>query len=136
LTLESEIAALESPFLVQEHDDPEFMAFLRLDEILDDRKDCLWGERFHGWDARGIRFELQRVAHPRSWTDRLLGTFRESLVILEISAGPDLGVCRPQLEEWLTRSGALAPEGGSSLTFRELILTLDRAGKREAQSAD
>ena len=77
---------LRSPFVALEPDDSEAAFFATLQDILDDRFDCLWQERYVGYDAAGQKFHLRRVAKKQRWYERLLNTQVEYLELIEIEA--------------------------------------------------
>jgi len=58
-------STLQPPFALQECGDPEVLFFSNLQDILEDRHDCLWGEHYVGYDAKGQKFKLQCLVEEK-----------------------------------------------------------------------
>ena len=57
---------IEPPLVLKEIDDPELMYFESADDMLSDRFDILWDEKFEGWDSRGVYVRLDGGTQRKS----------------------------------------------------------------------
>ena len=57
---------IEPPLVLTEIDDLELMYFESVEDMLSDRFDILWDEKFEGWDSRGLYFRLERRYRRKS----------------------------------------------------------------------
>ena len=57
---------IEPPLVLKEIDDPELMYFESADDMLKDRFDILWDEKFEGWDSRGVISDLNGGTQRKS----------------------------------------------------------------------
>ena len=96
MATDAEIASLEAPFVVCERDDPELLFFAALDDILDDRFDCLWGRGGHdAWDARGMHFTLRPVVEGGRLKQRRRAPASSPRQVVRLAAVPVAAGSRP-----------------------------------------
>lgn len=58
---------LVGPFALFEEDGEEAIFFETINEILEDRYDVLWGQRYIGYDSKGTRFVITLRVEPRKF---------------------------------------------------------------------
>src|ERR671918_2371726 len=79
---------LQPPLVLKEIDDRELMYFESADDMLSDRFDILWDERFEGWDSRGLYFRLERPYPTQKWWHRLWNVDRSYLELVSVGPSP------------------------------------------------
>ena len=79
---------IEPPLVLKEIDDLEFMYFESADDMLSDRFDILWGEKYEGWDARGHYFRLEQRYPTAKWWHHLWNVDRSFLELVSVEASP------------------------------------------------
>jgi len=75
---------IKGPLVLREVGDPELLYFASLDDVLSDRFDCLWGDNYEGWDARGFFFKVERRYPEIRWWQRLLNLDVSYLEIVSV----------------------------------------------------
>lgn len=121
-----------APLVVREFDDAELTYLESVEHLLFDGLDCLWGEEYEGWDARGHRFEARRHYPTRRWWERLLARRPNYLVITLVEPTPS-----PIIGSILALDLGLPPtDPAQPSSVRRLIqLGLDRQAAQAAQPA-
>ena len=79
---------IEPPLVLKEIDDLELIYFASADDMVSDRFDILWGEKFEGWDSRGLYFRLERRYPAEKWWHRLWDVDRSYLELVSVEASP------------------------------------------------
>ena len=74
--------------MLKEIYDLELMYFESVEDMLTDRFDILWDEKFEGWDSRGLYFRLERRYLAKKWWHRLWKTDRSYLELVSVEASP------------------------------------------------
>jgi hypothetical protein len=92
---------LVGPFVFFEEDDDDALFFQTLGEVLEDRDDILWGDRYVGYDARGTRFAVRRVTRRRPILFGLLHTNASLLELNSIDDGNFADEARSRIAAWL-----------------------------------
>ena len=129
-------ASLTPPFVLREEGDSDLVFFSNLDDIFSDRFDCLWAEFYDAWDSSGRRFRLRRVVEPKSLFDRVTGSVRERLVLVEVGPHEDVQALRERLLHWAqgVLRVPLPPETPhQDLTFQQLLAICTAAEEARLQ---